>query len=115
MRLGGDPNKRERQELRLRRLFAGPEHCQIYQAGTSRWCSLPAQNPGSLEHEHHAGLVAEIALVIVAVREIIPKTSQEIIELCWPYRDVLGEFQVDASPDQEIKGIVAGRSGADAA
>jgi len=62
-----------------------------------------------LEAELNTGLVPEVALVVVAMREVIAKAGQEIVKLCRPYGEVFAQRNVDASADDKIKRIVAGR------
>lgn|SRR5208283_349891 len=65
-------------------------------------------NQAPLETELYSSLIPEVALVIVALREIIAKASQQVLKLRWPDGDVLVHGNVDASTNKEIKGIIAG-------
>src|SRR5215469_10437941 len=69
----------------------------------------------NLQHKDHTGLVPEVTLVIVAVRESIPETGQQVVELHWPYGEMGGDSDVHAPTDDEIKCIVAGGGGSDTA
>jgi len=60
-----------------------------------------------LEAKLNTGLVPEVALVVVAMRKVVAKPSQQVLELRWTDGDVLVHGNVDASADQEIKRIVA--------
>ena len=62
----------------------------------------------ALKTELYSSLVSEVALVIVALREVIAKASQQVLKLRWPDGDVLVHVNVDASTNEEIKGIIAG-------
>ena len=59
-----------------------------------------------LKTELYSSLVPEVALVIVALREVIAEASQQALKLRWPEGDLLGHRDVDASADEEIKRIV---------
>src|SRR5580692_7239106 len=67
------------------------------------------QESSWLKAELNPSLVPEVALVVVAPRKIVAKASQQIIKLCWPYGEVFAQRNVDASADNKIKGVVAGR------
>jgi len=62
-----------------------------------------------LEAELDARLIPEVALVIVACREGIAKTGQEIVKLYGPNGYLGGDRNVDPAADDEVKRIVAGR------
>lgn len=47
-----------------------------------------------------------IALVIVALREVIAKARQQVLKLRWPDGDLLSHRDLDAFADEEIKRIV---------
>lgn len=66
-----------------------------------------------LEPENNSSLVPEIALVVVATREGIAKTGQQVVNFNWPDGDVFVDRYVDASADDEVKRIVAGRPAGD--
>lgn len=72
---------------------------------------LLAKNPiwFLLEVELNACLEPEVALVIVACRKVIAKSSQQIVKLSRPYGEVFAQRNIDAPADDKIKGIVAGR------
>ena len=61
-----------------------------------------------LKTELYSSLVPEVALVIVALREVIAKASQKILKLRWPDGDVFVHGNVDTSTNEEIKGVIAG-------
>jgi hypothetical protein len=63
----------------------------------------------------NARLVAEVALVVVAMGKVIAKAGQEVVELRWSDGDVFAYRNVDASANEEIKGIVARRFASDKA
>jgi hypothetical protein len=54
----------------------------------------------------YSSLVPEVALVIVALREVIAEASQQVLKLRWPDGDLLSHRDVDASADEKIKRIV---------
>jgi hypothetical protein len=60
-----------------------------------------------LEPEHNSSLVSEVTLVVVATREGISKTGQQVVKLHWPDGDVFVDRDVNASADDEVKRIVA--------
>src|SRR5258706_4950706 len=68
-----------------------------------------------LKPKNDSGLVAEVALVVVAACEIIAETSQHIIDLCRSDRNVRTNLNVNSSANDEVKGIVAGTFRYDAA
>ena len=65
-------------------------------------------NQAPLETELYSSLVPEVALVVVPVGKVIAKPGQQVLELRWPDGDVLIHWNVDASTNEEIKGIIAG-------
>ena len=66
-----------------------------------------------LEPDDHSSLVSEIALVVVASREGIAKTGQQVVNFNWPDGDVFVDRYVDASADDEVERIVARRLAGD--
>ena len=70
---------------------------------------------GNSKTELNTGLVPKITLIVVAMRKVIAKAAQRIIKLCWTDSDVLAHRNVDASTDDEIKGVVARRLAGDKA
>ncbi len=62
---------------------------------------------GATEPEKQTGLVAEVALVVVALGERVAKAGQQVVKLGWPKGDVFAQWNVDATADDEIKRIVA--------
>src|ERR1700740_2474114 len=65
-----------------------------------------------LEAEHHAGLYAEIALIVVAARERIAEASQHVVGLRRADSKRFIDGNVHAPTDDEIKRIVRGRTDA---
>ena len=61
-----------------------------------------------LEPEYDAGVVAEVALVVVALGKAIAKPRQHKIKLCRPDGDGFCHGNVDPSTYDEIERIVAG-------
>ena len=61
-----------------------------------------------LEPESYAGLVSEVALVVVPTRKAVAKTRQEVVNLCRPNGDRFGEGNIKATANDKIKGVVAG-------
>jgi len=73
-------------------------------------------NSVHLELNYNSGLVAEVALVVVATRERITKARQKIVNFHWADGEAFVDGNVDAAADDEIKCVVAGAlAGDDAA
>jgi hypothetical protein len=76
-------------------------------------CIRIEQNPahcsksGTSKTELNTRLIPKIALVVVAMCKVIAKAGQQVIELRWTDGDVFTQRNVDATADQEIKGIIA--------
>lgn len=66
------------------------------------------QEGRALETELHAGLEAEIALAVVAVREVIAEASQLKISVHDANRDLLSDCYVDTSANGHGEGIIRG-------
>ena len=60
-----------------------------------------------LEPDHHAAVIAEVALVVVARSEGVAEPGQHKIKLCRPDGKVFGQGDIEASPNHKIPGIVA--------
>ena len=82
---------------------------------TARSLLAPTENAssGPARTENNPSLVPEIALVVVATREGVAKTGQQVVKLHWPDGDVFVDRYVDASADDEVKRIVARRLAGD--
>jgi hypothetical protein len=75
-----------------------------------------AARSAQLEPDDNSSLVPEVALIVVATREGIAKAGQQVVKLHWSDGDVFVDRYVDASTNDEIKGIVArGLAGDDTA
>jgi len=61
-----------------------------------------------LEPKYDAGVVAEVALVVVALGKAIAKPRQHKIKLCRPDGDGFCHGNVEPSTYDEIEGVVAG-------
>ena len=60
-----------------------------------------------LEPDHNAAVVAEVALVGVAVGKTVAEPGQHKIKLCRPDGNVFGQGDIDSTTNDEIPGIVA--------
>ena len=66
-----------------------------------------------LEPENDSAVVAEVALVLVAMSKAVAEPREHEIKLRGPDGEVLGHRNVDASTDDEIEGIIAWVVGGD--
>jgi hypothetical protein len=85
---------------------AGPEltgFSRVLPIGSARSRGLSAV----LKPELNAGLIAEVALVVVACCKGIAKAGQKIVKLLRPDGDLRGGRDVDAAADDEVERIVA--------
>ena len=62
-----------------------------------------------LETEYEARLVTQIALVVIALCESVAETCERQIQFHRSKRDRVRDWDIDATADDEIKGVVAGR------
>src|SRR5690348_5579842 len=60
-----------------------------------------------LEPDHHAAVIAEVTLVVVAPSEGVAEPGQHKIKLCRPDGKVLGQGDIETSTNHKIPGIVA--------
>ena len=63
----------------------------------------------TLKTELNSSLEAEIALAVVAAREIVAEAGQLIIRIDEPDRDVLRDREVNPTADRQSKRIITGR------
>ena len=74
------------------------------------WFALVSSSfPLRLERENYTRLEAEVALIVVTSCEGIAKSGQNVVELTRPDRDGIGDLDVQASANDEIKRVVGGR------
>ena len=71
--------------------------------------ALSSQFLPALEPKRHAGLVSQIALVVVAAGESGAKAGEQVIDLYWSKGNRFGDRNVESSADEKIKGVVARR------
>jgi len=61
-----------------------------------------------LEPDHNAAVVAEVALVVVAVGKTVAEAGQHKIKLSRPDGNVFGQGDIEPTTNDEIPGIVTG-------